>query len=106
MKNYTNFLVPLALSILIVAGTPSTLGFLVIVLTSFGYRDWLPVLYYWQFDLPLISVILPIVGMIIIAVILLAISISGYQAAKPAEVEGIEKAIGKGEEGDNRLKTA
>jgi len=74
MKDNQKFLVPFAVLVLLVACVTSMFGFLVVVLTALGYGEWIPVLYYWQFNVPLISVVAPIIGMIIIAAILLGIS--------------------------------
>lgn len=74
MKNFTNYLVLVAALVLFGACNSCVLGFLVILITSFGFGEWLPLFYYWQFNLPVLSVALPIVGMILLTAIFLEVS--------------------------------
>jgi hypothetical protein len=108
MKKFTNSLVPVAVLVLIGTCATAILGSLVVVLTSFGFGDWIPVLYYWQFNLPLISVALPIFGMILFASILLGISGKRKKEVKPAVIESSlnKEEIGAGKKEEQRQKAA
>jgi hypothetical protein len=108
MKNITNSLAPFAALVLFGACMASVLGLLVVLMTSFGFGDGLPFLYFQKFSLPALSVSLPIVGMILFAAILLGLSAEREEAVKPTVIEGTaNQAVneeGKGEE--HRLKVA
>ena len=62
MKNITNSLAPLAALVLIGTCLVSVFGFLVVLVTSIGFGDGLPLLYYQRLFVPIISVVLPVVG--------------------------------------------
>jgi len=88
MKNITNSLAPLAALVLFGTCLVSVFGFLVVLVTSVGFGDGLPLLYYRRLYLPIISVALPVVGMILFAVFLLGISGAPAKATKPAAIKG------------------
>ncbi len=59
-------------------------------MTSVGFADGLPLFYYQRLNTPIISVALPIVGMILFAAILIGLPRKPAEAVKPA---GAESAI-------------
>jgi hypothetical protein len=73
MKKIAKSLLPLAA--LVLFGTCLVTGFdlLVVLLTSVGIANEAPSSYYQTLDIPIISVTLPIVGMILFAAILLGL---------------------------------
>jgi hypothetical protein len=73
MKKVANSLLPLAA--LVLFGTCLVTGFdlLVVLMTSVGIANEAPSSYYQTLDIPIISVTLPIVGMILFAAILLGL---------------------------------
>src|SRR5262245_41986108 len=73
MKNITNSLMPLAALVLLGTCLISVFGLLVVLMTSVGFGDGLPLFYYQRLYIPVISVALPIVGMILFAAILLGL---------------------------------
>jgi hypothetical protein len=79
MKKIAKFLLPLAA--LVLFGTCLVTGFdlLVVLMTSVGIANEAPSSYYQTLDIPIISVTLPIVGMILFAAILLGLT------GKPAD---------------------
>jgi len=79
MKKITNSLMPLAALVLFGTCLVSILVLLVVLMTSVGFADGIPLFYYQRLNLAVISVALPIVGMILFAAILLGIP------GKPAE---------------------
>ena len=53
-----------------------------------GFAKGLPLVYFQRLDVAVISVALPMVGMILFAAILLGLSRKPAEAAKPAVIEG------------------
>ena len=101
MKNITNFLMPLAVLVLLGTFMVSVTGFLVVLMTSVGFADPWPLYCYQRFYLPALSVALPVAGMILFAAILLGIS--GKQAAKPIAFEDAKYPSKKRGEKEKRL---
>ena len=66
----------------------SVFGLLVILMTSVGFANGLPLAYFQGLDVAVISVALPMVGMILFAAILLGLPRKPAEAAKPAVIEG------------------
>jgi hypothetical protein len=108
MKNFTSSLVPVAILVLIGACATAVLGSLVVVLTSLGFGEWIPVLYYWQMNLPVLSVALPIVGMILFAMILFGISGKREEEVKLGVIESCvnQEVIGEGKKEEKAQKAA
>jgi len=81
MKKIAKSLLPLAALVLV--GTCLVTGFdlLVVLMTSVGLANEAPSSYYQTLDIPIISVTLPIVGMILFAAILLGLP------GKPADAD-------------------
>ena len=81
MKKIAKTLLPLAA--LVLFGTCLVTGFdlLVVLMTSVGIANEAPSSYYQTLDIPIISVTLPIVGMILFAAILLGLP------GKPADAD-------------------
>jgi hypothetical protein len=88
MKKITNSLVPFAALVLFVTCLISILGLLVVLLTSVGFADGVPLFYYQRLNIAVISVALPIVGMILFAAILLGLPRTSAEAAKLTVMEG------------------
>jgi|SRR5215475_6395817 len=88
MKNITNSLAPLAVLVLLGTCLVSVFGFLVVLVTSVGFGDGLPLVYYQRLYVPVISVALPVIGMILFAVILLGTSGASAKATKSTAIEG------------------
>ena len=90
MKNITNSLMPLAALVLVGTCLVSVFGPLVVLMTSVGFADGVPLFYYNRLNVAIISVALPMVGMILFAAILLGLPRKSAEAAKPAVIEGAE----------------
>ena len=90
MKNITNSLMSLAVLALFGSCLVSGFGLLVVLMTSVGLADGLPLGYFQRLNLAVISVALPIVGMILFAAILLGISRRPAEAVNPVVIEGAE----------------
>jgi|SRR5215510_1448489 hypothetical protein len=88
MKNITNSLMSLAVLALFGSCLVSGFGLLVVLMTSVGFADGLPLVYFQRLNLAVISVALPVVGMILFAAILLGISRRHAEAVKPAVIDG------------------
>jgi hypothetical protein len=88
MKIVTNSLMPLAALAIFAACIVSVLGLLVVLMTSFGFAGELPLSYYQRLNLGIVSVALPAVGMIFLAVILIGITRKPAEIAKPIVIEG------------------
>ena len=88
MKNITNSLMPLAVLVFFGTCLFSVFGLLVVLMTSVGFADGVPLFYYQRLNVAVISVALPIVGMILFAAILLGVPKKPAEAAKPAVIEG------------------
>ena len=78
------------LAVLVFFGTcmVSVFGLLVVLMTSVGFADGLPLFYFQRLNVAVISVALPIVGMILFAAILLGLPRKPAEAVKPAVIEG------------------
>jgi hypothetical protein len=59
-------------------------------MTSVGFADGVPLFYYNRLNVAVISVALPMVGMILFATILLGLPRKSAEAAKPAVIEGAQ----------------
>src|SRR5262245_8289666 len=88
MKNITNSLMPLAALVLFGTCLVGVFSLLVVLMTSVGFADGLPLFYYQRLNVAVISVALPIVGMILFAAILLGLPRKSAEAIKPAVIEG------------------
>jgi hypothetical protein len=108
MKNTTNSLMPLAVLVLFGTCLVSVFGFLVVLMTSVGFADPLPLFCYQRLYAPVISVALPIAGMILFAAILLGISGKRAEAAEPIVFEGAKNPPMKkrGEKEERLVKAA
>src|SRR5262245_13129378 len=73
MKKIANSLLPLAALVLIGTCLVTVFDLLVVLMTSVGFANEAPSSYYQGMDIPIISVTLPIVGMILFAAILLGL---------------------------------
>jgi hypothetical protein len=90
MKKIANALMPLAALVFFGTCLVSVFGLLVVLMTSVGFADGVPLIYYQRLNVAVISVALPIVGMILFATILLGLPRKPAEAAKPAVIEGAE----------------
>src|SRR5262245_59162446 len=88
MKKITTSLMPLAGLVFFVTCLISFFGLLVVLMTSVGFADGLPLFYYQRLNAALISVALSIVGMILFGAILLGLSRKPAEAINPAVIEG------------------
>jgi|SRR5215475_10021227 len=73
MRKVANSLMPLAALVLFGTCLVTVIGLLVVLMTSVGIANETPLSYYQSLDIPIISVALPIVGMILFAAILLGL---------------------------------
>jgi hypothetical protein len=87
MKKIANALMPLAAVVFFGTCLVSVFGLLVVLMTSVGFADGVPLFYYHRLNAAVISVALPMVGMILFAVILLGLPRKSAEAAKPAVIE-------------------
>jgi hypothetical protein len=108
MKKIANSLLPLAA--LVLFGTCLVTGFdlLVVLMTSVGFANEAPSSYYQILDMPIISVTLPIVGMILFAAILLGLPGKPADAGESSATErGMYPSMNKeGKKDKRRLKAA
>jgi len=88
MKNITNSLMPLAVLVFFGTCMVSVFGLLVVLMTSVGFADGLPLFYFQRLNVAVISVALPIVGMILFAAILLGFPRKSAEVAKLTVIEG------------------
>jgi hypothetical protein len=91
MKKITNSLMPLAVLVLFGTCLISVFGLLVILMTSVGLADGVPLSYYQRLNIPVISIALPIVGMILFTAILLGLPRKSAEAVRLTVIEGAEK---------------
>jgi hypothetical protein len=87
MKNVTNSLMPLAVLVLFGTCLVSVVGLLVVLMTSVGFADGVPLFYYQRLNVAVISVALPVVGMVLFAAILLGLPRKSAEAAKLTVIE-------------------
>jgi hypothetical protein len=73
MKKIANSLMPLAALVLFGTCLVTVFDLLVVLMTSAGVANEAPLSYYQGLNIPIISVALPIVGMILFAAILLGL---------------------------------
>lgn len=88
MKNTTNSLVPFAGLVFFGTCLVSVFGLLVVLMTSVGFAGGVPLLYYQRLNIPIISVALPIVGMILFTAILLGLPGKTAEAVKLTVIDG------------------
>jgi hypothetical protein len=88
MKNITNSLMPPAVLVLFGTCLVSVFGLLVVLMTSVGFADGLPLFYFQRLNVAIISVALPMVGMILFAAILLGLPRKSAEAGKLTVIEG------------------
>jgi hypothetical protein len=81
MKKIANSLLPIAALVLFGTCLVTVFDLLVVLMTSVGVANEAPSSYYQILDIPIISVTLPIVGMILFAAILLGLPV------KPADAD-------------------
>jgi hypothetical protein len=89
MKNTTNSLMPLAALAFIGTCLISIFGLLVVLMTSVGFADGVPLSHYQRLNIPIISVALPIVGMILFTAILLVLPRKSAEAVRLTVIEGV-----------------
>src|SRR5262245_25014728 len=90
MNKIVNVLMPLAAVVFIGTCLVSVFGLLVILMTSVGFADGAPLFYYHRLNVAVISVALPMVGMILFAAILLGLPRKSAEAAEPAVIDCVE----------------
>jgi hypothetical protein len=88
MKKIANSLMPLAAFVLVGTCLVSVFSLLVVLLTSVRFADGVPLFYYQRLNVAVISVALPIVGMILFAAILLGLPRKSAEAAELTVIEG------------------
>jgi hypothetical protein len=107
MKKIANFLMPFAAIVLVATCLISLFSLLVISMESVGLAGGVPWSYYQRLNIGLISVALPVVGMLLFAVILLGLRGKAAEASKPAVIEGsIKLPMMERKKVENRLKAA
>jgi len=98
MKKITNSLMPLAILVFFGNCLVSVFGLMVVLMTPVGFADGVPLFYYHRLNIAVISVALPVVGMVLFAAILLGLQRKSAEAAKITVIEGAIN-LPKGEEG-------
>jgi len=98
MKKIANALMPLAALALFGTCLVSVFGLLVVLMTSVGFADGVPLSYYHRLNIPIISVALPIVGMILFTAISLGLPRKSAEAVRLTVIEGAAN-LSVGEEG-------
>jgi hypothetical protein len=88
VKNTAISLMPLAALVFFGACLASVFGLLVVLMTSVGFADGLPLFYYQRLNVAVISVALPLVGMILFTAILLGLPRKSAEASKLTVIEG------------------
>ena len=88
MKNTTNSLMPLAALVLFGTCLVSVFSLLVVLMTSVGFADGVPLFYYQRLNVGVISVALPIVGMVLFTAILIGLPRKSAEAARLTVIEG------------------
>jgi hypothetical protein len=88
MKKITNSLMPLAVLVLFGTCVVSIIGLVVVLMTSVGLGEGGPLSYYLRLYFPIISVALPLVGMILFAAILLGIRGKSAEAVESPATKG------------------
>jgi hypothetical protein len=88
MKNVAKSLMPLAVLVLFGTCLISVFGLLVVLMTSVGFADGVPLFYYQRLNAGVISVALPIVGMVLFTAILIGLPRESAEAAKLTVIEG------------------
>lgn len=88
MKKIAISLMPLAALVLLGTCLISAISLLVVLMTSVGFADGIPLFYYQRLNVAVISVALPIVGMILFVPILIGLQGKPAGAAKLAVIEG------------------
>ena len=88
MKKIANSLMPIAALVLFGTCLVTVFDLVEVLVTSVGLADGGPSSYYQSLNIPIISVALPIVGMILFAAILLGLPRKPAEAVKPAVIEG------------------
>jgi hypothetical protein len=88
MKNITNSLMPLAALVLFGTCLVSVFSLLAVLMTSVGFAGGVPLFYYQRLNVAVISVALPIVGMILFTAILLGLSRKSAETVRLNVIEG------------------
>jgi hypothetical protein len=88
MKKIVNSLMPLAALVFFGTCLVSVFGLLVVLMTSVGFADGLPLFYYQRLNVAVISVALPLVGMILFTAVLLGLPRKSAEASKLTVIEG------------------
>src|SRR5262245_26706094 len=102
MKKIANFLMPFAAIVLVVTCLISLFSLFVVVDTSVGLANGVPWDYYQRLNIGVISVALPVVGIILFGVIFYGLREKTVKAAKPAVIETLHKE----EKEEDQLKAA
>jgi hypothetical protein len=87
MKKIANSLMTLAVLDFFGTCMVSVFGLLVVFITSAGFANGLPIVYFQRLNVAVISVALPMVGMILFAAILIGLPRKPAEAAEPAVIE-------------------
>jgi len=105
MKKIASSLMPLAVLALFLTCLASLFSLLVVLMTSAGFADGVPWSYYQKLNIGVISVALPIVGMILFGVILVGLTRKPAEAGAPALIES-DINLPMNEEKEERLPKA
>jgi len=87
MKKITNFLTPLAVLVFVGSCLLSIFCLLVVSVRLFGTEDEMPLIFYRSMDIPVVSVAIPLVGIMLFAAILLGLRGKATEAIKPTIIE-------------------
>jgi hypothetical protein len=91
MKKIANSLIPLAVLVFFGTCLVSVFGLLVVLMASAGFANGLPLVYFQSLNVAVISVALPMVGMILFAAILVGLPRKPAEAAEPAVIKSCSK---------------
>ena len=105
MKKITNSLMPLAVLVFFGTCLVSVFGLLVVLMTSVGFAEGLPLFYYKRLNVAVISVALPLVGMILFTAILIGLPRKSAEATKLTVIEDAVNPL-MNEEGKKELPLA
>jgi len=105
MKNIAKFLAPFAILTFLGSLMVSSIFLLVVVLSSSGSGEGLPMSYLMRLYLPTLSVALPVAGMIFLGVIMLGFR-TPAKAVSPFRVEDVTQPVTSEKEKEEHLPIA
>jgi hypothetical protein len=105
MKNIAKFLAPFAILTFLGSLMISSIFLLVVILSSTGSDEGLPMSYLLRLGLPALSIAMPLVGMIFLGVIMLGFR-TPAKVVSPARVENVTESVLSEKENEEHLPIA